>query len=175
MLIVRKVILAMMNVLLFILPLFLASYGMEGIIHFNSNTDKYLCWFCVHNSHCCMDTSIHHTHLLCLHIKKHYQHVLKPLYKENYCAGYTENCDEECVSSCKPYWTEIDSHCYLWSKIQLSWAEAEGACRKEGGHLASIASKATNDKISNETKTNHRGHTSMWIGGTDTEEEGVWR
>ena len=70
---------------------------------------------------------------------------------------------------------EVDSHCYLWSKIELNWAEAETACRKEGGHLASITSKAINDKISNETKTNHRGHTSMWIGGTDSEKEGTWK
>merc|ERR1712192_115413 len=115
--IVRKVIVAMLLHALLILPLFLASYGMDG---------------------------------------------------------YVENCDDTCVSSCKPNWTEVDSHCYLWSKIQLSWAEAETACMKEGGHLASITSKAMNDKISNETKTNHRGHTSMWIGGTDSEKEGTW-
>ena len=100
------------------------------------------------------------------------QTVLK---SEQICAGYTENCEDECVSSCKPYWAEIGNHCYFWSKIQLNWLEAEAACRKQGGHLASIDSKATNDKISNETERSHKEHTSMWIGGTDTEEEGVWR
>jgi len=101
--------------------------------------------------------------------------LILPLFLASYgMDGYVENCDDTCVSSCKPNWTEVDSHCYLWSKIQLSWAEAETACMKEGGHLASITSKAMNDKISNETKTNHRGHTSMWIGGTDSEKEGTW-
>merc|ERR1712037_579554 len=89
--------------------------------------------------------------------------------------GYTENCDGECVSSCKPYWVEIQSHCYFWSKIQLNWAEAEATCRKQGGHLASITSKATNDRVSNETERSHKDHKSMWIGGTDTEEEAVYR
>merc|ERR1711971_1263454 len=44
---------------------------------------------------------------------------------------------------------------------------------KQGGHLASITSKATNDNVSAEFKT--KPHTSMWIGGTDQEEEGVWK
>ena len=57
----------------------------------------------------------------------------------------------------------------------MSWVEAETACREQGGHLASINSEAINDKIWDETKTNHTEHTSMWIGGTDQEEEGVWK
>ena len=68
-------------------------------------------------------------------------------------AGNKESCDDDCVSSCKPYWVEIDTHCYMWENFQLSWHEAEEYCRKQGGHLASITSKATNDKISAEFKT----------------------
>ena len=89
--------------------------------------------------------------------------------------GYRESCDAECVSSCKPYWVEIDRLCYHWNENQLSWLEAEEFCRKQGGHLASITSKATHDNISAEFETKHPEHTSMWIGGTDQEEEGVWK
>ena len=103
------------------------------------------------------------------------EYKMKTVLKRAPFAGYTENCDGECVSSCKPYWVEIESHCYFWSKIQLNWVEAEATCRKQGGHLASITSKAINDRVSNETERSHKDHKSMWIGGTDTEEEAVYR
>ena len=90
-------------------------------------------------------------------------------------AGTKESCYDECVPSCKPYWVEIDSHCYMWENFQVSWADAEEYCRKHGGHLASITSKATNDNISALLNTKHEDLRSMWIGGTDQEEEGVWK
>ena len=61
----------------------------------------------------------------------------------------------------------------MWEHFQVSWADAEEYCRKQGGHLASITSKETNDNIS--ALLNTKDHSSMWIGGTDQEEEGVWK
>merc|ERR1711971_1462565 len=41
--------------------------------------------------------------------------LILPLFLTSYgMDGYIENCDDTCVSSCKPNWTEVESHCYLW-------------------------------------------------------------
>ena len=90
---------------------------------------------------------------------------------------WTGNCGKkECVQSCKPYWVQVDSHCFLWSKLQLSWAEAEDVCKNQGGHLASLTSEALKEKISDDFKTKPNAQTSMWIGGKkDKDEDGLWK
>ena len=87
--------------------------------------------------------------------------------------GYQENCDAQCVSSCKPFWVEVENHCYHWSTLKLNWLESEETCRKQGGHLASIPSQAVHDNIT--AQFQDKEHKTMWIGGTDQEKEGVWK
>ena len=86
---------------------------------------------------------------------------------------YQENCDVPCVSSCKPFWVEVENHCYRWSTLKLNWLEAEKTCRKQGGHLASITSQAVHDNIT--AQFQGKQHKTMWIGGTDQEKEEVWK
>ena len=83
--------------------------------------------------------------------------------------------DNACVTSCGGEWLENGGHCYLWSEKELrkSWEDAEEFCKREGGHLASVTSEASNEYIYKEKK--RRGLSSLWIGGTDQEEEGVWK
>ena len=55
----------------------------------------------------------------------------------------------------------------------MNWDDAEGFCKNEGGHLASVTSEATNEYIHYEKRK--RGISRLWIGGTDKEKEGVWK
>ena len=54
-----------------------------------------------------------------------------------------------------------------------TWDKAEAFCIQKGGHLASVASEATEAYVlrakGNKTLKN------LWLGGSDKEEEGVWK
>jgi len=88
-----------------------------------------------------------------------------------------KKCEEtQCVSACPVNWVEKDNHCYLWSRgadAKKSWDDAEQFCKSEAGHLVSVTSKIVNDYLVEEKK--RKGITSIWIGGSDKEEEGVWK
>ena len=89
--------------------------------------------------------------------------------------GITKECDNtQCVSACPVNWMEKDKHCYLWSRTAgVTWDEAEEFCASQGGHLVSVTSKSVNDYLVEEK--NKYGITTIWIGGSDKEEEGVWK
>ena len=52
-----------------------------------------------------------------------------------------------------------------------TWADAKAHCQVEGGHLASVHTAEDNRKISLVAGS----VATVWIGGSDQEEEGVWR
>ena len=78
----------------------------------------------------------------------------------------------KCVEQCEQEWEENGDHCYYWSKDTKTWVEAEQFCKGEGGHLASVTSKAINDYIAAGLK--QKDH-FLWIGGSDKESEGIWK
>ena len=55
-------------------------------------------------------------------------------------------------------------------KREKVWAEAEAKCQREGGHLASIVTKYEQLLTSDASEGK-----SVWIGGTDQDQEGVWQ
>ena len=61
----------------------------------------------------------------------------------------------------------------MWSTEEKNWDDAEDFCKQEGGNLASITSKAIKDYVTEGLKT--KGLDKVWVGGTDKEEEGVWK
>ena len=71
-------------------------------------------------------------------------------------------------------WTDQrgDQHCFLWSNKTRNWADAEDFCKGQGGHLASVTSKAINEYIVDGKMK--RKISSLWVGGTDKEKEGFW-
>ena len=84
-----------------------------------------------------------------------------------------EKISNKCVLPCPQDWEENNDHCYLWSKTKQNWTKAEQMCIKNGGHLASITNQDIHnyiwDKIQSATER------SVWVGGTDKEEEGTWK
>jgi len=80
---------------------------------------------------------------------------------------------DECVEACKGGWEKNGDHCYFLSNETKNWFAAETFCQGEGGHLASVHSHAIGDFIWE--KMNRTGVDFMWIGGSDNEEEGVWK
>ena len=93
--------------------------------------------------------------------------------------GIATECEDstQCVSACPVNWVEKDKQCYLWSRAPerlKSWDEAEQFCTsKAGGHLVSVTSKIVNDYLVKEMKK--RDIYVIWLGGSDKEEEGVWK
>ena len=61
----------------------------------------------------------------------------------------------------------------MWSTQEKNWADAEEFCENEGGHLASITSEAIKEYVVDGMNT--KDLKNIWIGGTDKEEEGVWK
>ena len=80
---------------------------------------------------------------------------------------------EGCVTGCPENWEEHGGHCYLWDDKARSWYKAEEFCKNEGGHLASVTSEAANEYIFEGKEK--RKHANIWLGGSDQEEEGVWK
>ena len=77
------------------------------------------------------------------------------------------------MTGCPENWEEHSGHCYLWGDKPRSWYKAEEFCEKEGGHLASVTSEAANEYIFEGKEK--RKHDKIWLGGSDQEEEGVWK
>lgn len=68
-----------------------------------------------------------------------------------------------------------DCVCHKGHKFKLftntkTWAEAKADCEARGGHLVTSTSKEKNDFLASIT-----GKTSVWLGATDEETEGVWK
>jgi len=80
---------------------------------------------------------------------------------------------DKCVKACKEGWEENGDHCYFLSTEKKNWFAAESFCQGEGGHLASIHSDATSDIVWGMMK--RTSLSQIWIGGSDTGEEGVWK
>ena len=80
------------------------------------------------------------------------------------------------VTGCEGNWEKHGSNCYLWSQKdqqKLDWYDAEAFCKKEGGHLASVTSEATNEYIFEGKR--ERSLANIWLGGSDQPMEGVWK
>jgi len=80
---------------------------------------------------------------------------------------------DECVEACEEGWEKNGDHCYFLSNEKKNWFAAEIFCQGEGGHLASVHSGATNDFVWGMMKRTNLNR--IWIGGTDTGKEGVWK
>ena len=80
---------------------------------------------------------------------------------------------DKCVESCEEGWEENGDHCYFWSNDTKSWTDAEDFCQKEGGHLASVASNATQKYMDQRYRKGLGG--VVWLGGNDIEEESAWK
>ena len=54
-----------------------------------------------------------------------------------------------------------------------SWPDAEKFCVNQGAHLASVTSDAIMRHLFDRMK--EKGLNNIWIGGTDKDQEGVWK
>ena len=63
---------------------------------------------------------------------------------------------------------------YEYFSQKLTWSEAETDCVNRGGHLVSIGSELENRMVSR-LATRYGGNESVWIGLTDSLNEGTWR
>ncbi|XP_067435493.1 ladderlectin-like [Thunnus thynnus] len=77
-------------------------------------------------------------------------------------------------TSCPSHWTEYNGRCFLYIPRTLTWAQAEKNCLSMGANLASI--HRTREYYEIKRIISDRTHSSpeTWIGGSDSQEEGVW-
>ena len=92
------------------------------------------------------------------------------------------NNEKRCVLSCSEGWDKQDGNCYLWPNITKTWEEATEYCEQRGGHLASVKNEEIDKYIRSKVgKIRDKDHgffnqpTYPWIGGTDQEQEGIWK
>ena len=80
------------------------------------------------------------------------------------------HCFSNCLPTCPDGWETFEGECYLWVTNQTkSWRDAEGFCKNEGGHLASVTSKRINKYMLGRV-----GQSKVWIGANDQKTEGKW-
>ena len=92
--------------------------------------------------------------------------------------GDEDDCKKEmCTESCPEGWVEKLGSCYFWARTddKKTWEEAQQFCRNEGGQLPVVTSKAVNEYLVAEKKRRHSSHLPIWLGGSDKEQEGVWK
>lgn len=71
---------------------------------------------------------------------------------------------------------QFDKKTYLYVPNPLTWKEAEKWCTDRGGHLVCIASRRENEfVVASALAAGHHPKQSIWLGGTDSTEEGTWR
>lgn len=80
---------------------------------------------------------------------------------------------EFCVTTTCSKGAQFGNTCFFAVQSKLTWDEAEAACVKEGGHLASIASEPEN-AAARAAATAACGGLSAWIGLTDGAKEGMF-
>lgn len=68
---------------------------------------------------------------------------------------------------------EYAGNIYQYFDDEISWEEAKNACENMGGHLATITSVEEHKFI--KSLINDCTKDYYWLGGTDQEEEGVWK
>ncbi|XP_070694996.1 C-type mannose receptor 2-like [Pempheris klunzingeri] len=79
-----------------------------------------------------------------------------------------------CCESCPSGWAQIGTRCFMFNFQERDWADAELACIKLGGNLASLRS-AYDYKVAREIVKRATGRDKpIWIGGHDAVKEGVW-
>jgi len=98
---------------------------------------------------------------------------IKPEYemynKDELFAEFMKDSAPSAVSFCQNGWTLIGSNCYKRNTELLNWNEAENKCKEHGGHLASVHSEHENRLLRLFSK-----FSSYWLGGSDSQSEGVW-
>ncbi|XP_044198421.1 ladderlectin-like [Thunnus albacares] len=77
-------------------------------------------------------------------------------------------------TSCPSRWIEYNGRCFLFVPRTLTWAQAERNCQSMGAHLASIHGTWEYNEIKKIISDHIQGSPKTWIGGSDSQEEGVW-
>jgi hypothetical protein len=93
------------------------------------------------------------------------------------CNGLDDNCNNKAdEDACPPRcvgWTR-KGRAYAFCEDAVTWVQAEILCRAFGMELAPIDDAEEDQWVIATTKNQLPGN-DIWIGGSDREEEGVWR
>ncbi|XP_076879089.1 galactose-specific lectin nattectin-like [Brachyhypopomus gauderio] len=76
--------------------------------------------------------------------------------------------------SCPYHWTLYGQRCYRFFSSYVTWAEAENACLRYGGNLASVHTVSEYRFLQNLIKEMSGSFPLTWIGGHDGVKEGQW-
>ncbi|XP_053733782.1 galactose-specific lectin nattectin-like [Synchiropus splendidus] len=78
-------------------------------------------------------------------------------------------------SSCCPAgWTRLWNRCFMYHRRPKSWTDAEKACIRLGGNLASIRGTVENRFVKKMVNRVTYSNKPIWIGGFDSASEGIW-
>lgn len=79
---------------------------------------------------------------------------------------------------CPKTWTQSGEdgreRCYKYFDSPKTWAQAEGYCQWEGGHLASISCEKTSHFLQTLTRGNSHDFPLSWVGGHNAVQSCLW-
>ncbi|KAM9323120.1 macrophage mannose receptor 1-like [Pholidichthys leucotaenia] len=90
-------------------------------------------------------------------------------YSKSVMASPTEAPD---TGFCSSPWIPYNGHCFYLNRTQKSWSEAQSACRKEGGDLASIHNVEEQSFVV--SQLGYASRDELWIGLNDKKKEGLF-
>ncbi|KAM9322716.1 macrophage mannose receptor 1-like isoform 2-T2 [Pholidichthys leucotaenia] len=90
-------------------------------------------------------------------------------YSKSVMASPTEASD---TGFCSSPWIPFNGHCFYLNRTQKSWSEAQSACRKEGGDLASIHNVEEQSFVV--SQLGYASRDELWIGLNDKKKEGLF-
>jgi hypothetical protein len=68
-----------------------------------------------------------------------------------------------------------NGHKYMAYRNELTWLEANRACKEMGGHLVIIETAEEQNELMKMLRLNGLAKASFWIGATDEAREGTWK
>ncbi|XP_013889808.1 galactose-specific lectin nattectin [Austrofundulus limnaeus] len=85
-----------------------------------------------------------------------------------------QSCDPGLCGSCPPDWTPYDQQCYLFTRHETTWNNAEEACSLYDAHLTSIQGPDQYAFLRRLIVETTGTNTTTWVGGTNLHDHGEW-
>ncbi|KAK5851269.1 hypothetical protein PBY51_002074 [Eleginops maclovinus] len=92
-----------------------------------------------------------------------------------YCPVANHHTKERICKKCQESWRLFETKCYYISSRMLTWSSSREWCQTQGGDLLIINSEPEQNFVFESSQALEPSSGRLWMGLTDTEEEGVWR
>ncbi|CAL8308697.1 unnamed protein product [Boreogadus saida] len=93
---------------------------------------------------------------------------------DRYCPVVNSNTNERVCKNCPEDWRLFQTMCYYFSSRTLTWPASRAWCRTQGGDLLVVNTKQEQSFVVAASRRPEQRVARLWIGVSDTKEEGRW-